>query len=252
MTLLLEKEMKGQSRFQCQPNKMHNSLMKANQVVSDGRIVLSSRDPPGQYSVYIKPGDPCQEIYRLSTFEKFPEHSPAHPCQLAAEGFFHTGCKDRVKCFSCSQTMENWSPNDYPLSSHWHSMNYQFIRGADNTNVPLGTTFENQRTPTTSTMLITTAHGSATSGEPRASSPGTLTSGMSRSQNDVLVTTAPTSTNTVSASSNVENSQNTNAANASSIFEQFAQIFPCLNPVNPHMQSEAARLKNSENDHMHG
>ena len=62
-------------------------------------------------------------------------------------------------------------------------------------------------------MLTTAAHGSATSREPRASSPGALTLGMSRSQNDVLVTTAPTSTNTVSASSNVETSQNTNAAN---------------------------------------
>ena len=89
---------------------MHNSLTKANQVVSDGRILFSSRDPPGQHSVYIRPGDPCQEFYCLSTFEKFPEHSPANPRQLAAAGFFHTGYKYRVKCFSCSQTVENWSP----------------------------------------------------------------------------------------------------------------------------------------------
>jgi len=102
MSLLREKEMKGQTRLKCQPDKMHNSLMKANQVVSDGRIVFSSGDPPGQYSVYIWPGDPCQELYRLSTFEKFPEHSPVNPCQLAAGVFFHTGYKDRVKCFSCS------------------------------------------------------------------------------------------------------------------------------------------------------
>ena len=54
---------------------------------------------------------------------------------------------------------------------------------------------------------------------------------------------APTSTNTVSASSNVETSRNTNAANASPISEQLAQIFPCSNPVNPHMGSEAARLQ---------
>jgi len=62
MTLLLEKEMNGQTRFKRQPEEMHNSLTKANQVVSDGRIVISSRDPPGQHSVYIRPGDPCQEI----------------------------------------------------------------------------------------------------------------------------------------------------------------------------------------------
>jgi len=41
MTLLLEKEIKDQTRFKHQPDKMHNSLMKANQVVSDGRIVIS-------------------------------------------------------------------------------------------------------------------------------------------------------------------------------------------------------------------
>jgi len=56
MSLLLEKEMNGQTRFKCQPDKMHNSLMKANQVVSDRRIVSYSGDPPGQYSVYIRPG----------------------------------------------------------------------------------------------------------------------------------------------------------------------------------------------------
>jgi len=87
MTLLLEKEMKGQTRSKRQPDNMHTSLNKANQVVSDGRIVISRRDTPGQHSVYIRPGDPCQEIYRLSTFEKVPEHSPVNPCQLAAEGF---------------------------------------------------------------------------------------------------------------------------------------------------------------------
>ena len=76
-------------------------------------------------------------------------------------------------------------------------------------------------------MLTTAAHSSATSGVPRASSPGALTSGMSRNQNDVLVTTAPTSTNTASASSNVETSQITNAANASSVPEQLTQTFSC-------------------------
>jgi len=222
---------------------MHNSLMKSNPVVSDGRIVFSSGDPPGQYSVYIRPGDPRQEIYRLSTFEKFTEHSPVIPCQLAAGVFFHSGYKDRVKCFSCSQTVENWFPGDDPLSSHGHSVNCQFIRGTDNTKVPFGTTFENQRTRNSSTMPTTAAHSSTTSGEPHASLPGALTSGMSRSQNDVLVTTAPTSTNTVSVSLNVETSQNTNAANASSISEQLAQLFPCSNTVNPHMPSEAARLQ---------
>jgi len=145
---------------------------------------------------------------------------------VSCRRFFHTGYKDRVKCFSCSQAVENWSPGDDPLSSHWHSMDCQFIRGADNTNVPFGTTFENQRTQNTSSMLTTAARGSTTSGEPHISLPGALTSGMSRSKNDVMVTTAPTPARTVSASSHVTTSHNTNAANASSISEQLAQLLP--------------------------
>jgi len=235
--------MKDQTRSERQPDNMHNSLTKANQDASDGRIVISRRDPPGQRSVYIRPGDPCQEIYRLSTFEKFPEHSPVNPCQLVAEGFFYTGYEDRVKCFSCYQTVESWSPGDDDLSSHWHSMDCQFTCGTDSTNVPFGKAFKNQRKQNTYARLTTAARGSATSGEPLTSLPSALTSGMSRSKNEVLVTTAPTFTTTISASSNVATSQNTNAANASPIFEQFAQIFPCSNPVNPHMRNEAARLQ---------
>ena len=141
------------------------------------------------------------------TFEKFPEHSPVNPCQLATEGFFYTGYKDRVKCFSCTQTVENWSPGDDPLSSYWHSIDCQFNNGTDNTNVPLSTTFQNQRTHDISTRAATAARGSATSGEPRTSSPDALTSGMSQNGNDVLVTTALTSANTASTSSNVATSQ---------------------------------------------
>jgi len=130
-------------------------------------------------------------------------------------------------------------PGDDLLSSHWHSVDCQFIRGTDNTNLPFGTTFENQRTQNISSMLTTVARGSTTSGEPHTSLPGALTSEMSRSKHDVLVTTALTSTNTVSTSSNVATSQNTNAANASPIFEQLAQLIPCSNPVNPHMRSSS-------------
>ena len=143
----------------------------------------------------------------------------------------------------CAQTVENWSPGDDPLSSHWHSTDCQFIRGTDNTNIPLGTTFQNQRTHDTSTMLTTVARGSAILGEPRTSLPGTLTLGMPRSRNDTPVTTALTSTNTASTSSNVAISQNINTANASHFFEQLIYMFPCSNPVNPHMGNETARLQ---------
>ena len=145
--------------------------------------------------------------------------------------------------------MENWSPDDDPLSSHWHSTDCQFIRGTDNTNVPLSTTFQNQRTHNISTRLAaargsaTSQHreNSATSGEPRTSSPDALTSGMSRSENDVLVTNTLTTTNTISPSSNVATSHNTNAAQASHF--ELIHMFPCSNPVNPHMRNVTARLQ---------
>jgi len=41
-----------------------------------GNIKHKSHDPPGQHSVYIPPGDTKLEIYRLSTFTKFPSDSP--------------------------------------------------------------------------------------------------------------------------------------------------------------------------------
>jgi len=137
MTLSLEKRNEKSNKiYKRQLDKIHNPLTKATQVVSDGRLVISRRDPPGKHSVYIRPGNPCREICHLLTFEKFPEHSPVNQCLLAAEGLFYTGYKDRVKCFNCAQTVENWSPDDDPLSSHWHSMDCQFIRGTDNTNIP--------------------------------------------------------------------------------------------------------------------
>jgi len=243
MTLSLDNRLEKSNKIHSRKlGKIHNPLTKTAQIVSDGRIVISHYDLPGQHSVYIRPDDPCREIYRLLTFEKFPEHSPVNPCQLAAEGFFCTGYKDRVKCFSCAQTVENWSPNDDPLSSHWHNMDCQFIRGTDNTNIHLSTTFQNQRTHNFSTRLAA-ARGSATMGEPRTSSPDALTSGMSRSRNDVLVTNTLTTTNTISPSSNVATSHNTNAADASHFFAQIIHMFPCSNPVNLHMRNVTACLQ---------
>jgi len=244
MTLSLDKRLgKSNMIHSSQSDKNHNPMTKTSQIVSDGIIVTSRQDPPGQYSAYIRPGDPCREIYRLLTFEKFPEHSPVNPCQLAAAGIFYTGYKDRVKCFSCAQTVENWSPGYDPLSLHWHSTDCQFILGTDKNNVPLGTTLQNQRTHSTSTRLATTARSSAISGEPRTSSPEALTSRMSRSGHDVPVTTPLTSTNTASTSSNVATSYNTNAGQASHFFEQLIYMLPCSNPVNPHLRNVTARLQ---------
>ena len=74
--------MKGQTRFKRQPDKMHNSLMKANQVVSDGRIV---------FLVETHQDNTAFILGQVTHAKKFPEHSPVNPCQLDAGGFFHIG-----------------------------------------------------------------------------------------------------------------------------------------------------------------
>jgi len=68
-----------------------NLNMNNDQTESDGRIINTVRDPPGQHSVYIPPGDPRMELYRITTFQKFPAHVPINPCNLANNGFLYTG-----------------------------------------------------------------------------------------------------------------------------------------------------------------
>jgi len=101
-------------------------------------VIHRPRDPPGQRSVYIPPGDTLKESYRLSTFIKFPSECPANPRILATCGFFYTGYKDRVKCFCCGLCVENWSMDDDVTSSRWHRDNCQMARGEECGNVPIG------------------------------------------------------------------------------------------------------------------
>ena len=62
--------------------------MNQTNIVTDGRIITTIRDPSGQYSMYIPPGDTRTELYRITTFQKFPSHEPTNPCNLANNGFF--------------------------------------------------------------------------------------------------------------------------------------------------------------------
>jgi len=108
-----------------------------NEIVSDGRIITTVRDPSGQFSTYITPGDTRMELSRITTFQKFPSHVPINPCNLANNGFFYTGNKDRVKCFDCAQSVDNWTITDDPLSVAWHRTDCQMITRHFTSNVPL-------------------------------------------------------------------------------------------------------------------
>ena len=85
--------------------------------------------------MYISPGDTTKEVYRLTTFLKFPPQVPVNPQILAAVGFFYTGYKDRVKCFSCGLSVENWMVGDDVQESRWHKENCAMISSDQSGNV---------------------------------------------------------------------------------------------------------------------
>ncbi|XP_078493284.1 zinc finger protein isoform X1 [Ciona intestinalis] len=124
---------------------------KDSDTENDGSIYDRPRDPPGQRSVYIPPGDAAMESYRLSTFMKYPQDTPVNPRHLAAAGFHYTGYKDRVKCFCCGLCVESWCVGDDVKSPRWHRSNCEFILGQDCGNQPIGGLFGNFMRPSGST-----------------------------------------------------------------------------------------------------
>ncbi|KAJ8282096.1 hypothetical protein COCON_G00046150 [Conger conger] len=53
---------------------------------------------------------------RRRSFRDFPQQVSAD--RLARAGFYFTGDADRVRCFSCRQTVENWRAGDVPAERH--------------------------------------------------------------------------------------------------------------------------------------
>lgn len=58
------------------------------------------------------------ELYRMSTFSTFPTNTPVSERSLARAGFYYTGVQDKVKCFSCGLTLDNWQPGDNAMEKH--------------------------------------------------------------------------------------------------------------------------------------
>lgn len=57
------------------------------------------------------------ELYRISTFARFPK-SGVTERSLARAGWFYTGVGDRVQCFKCNVTAEGWQAGDCPTEKH--------------------------------------------------------------------------------------------------------------------------------------
>ncbi|XP_076812281.1 baculoviral IAP repeat-containing protein 7-like [Clavelina lepadiformis] len=200
-----------------------SSIHRLKNVESDGRIVSNARDPPGQHSIYIPPGDICAEIYRLSTFVRYPTSAQANPSMLAAAGFYFTGYKDRTKCFSCGSTVQDWESRDDPRNPGWHKSDCLHARGSDGTNIPL--------------------HAGRSS-FPFANDPNRA--GPSHQQHRSH-TNNPSTSNTFSNTPTT--SQRERNTPEDSEEENLMTLFSCSNPVNPHMRSESARI-NTFLDHL--
>uniref|UniRef100_A0A8C5DC72 Baculoviral IAP repeat-containing protein 2-like n=1 Tax=Gouania willdenowi TaxID=441366 RepID=A0A8C5DC72_GOUWI len=61
--------------------------------------------------------DNTSELYRISTFARFPA-SVVTERSLARAGWFYTGVGDRVQCFRCNVTAEGWQAGDCPTEKH--------------------------------------------------------------------------------------------------------------------------------------
>ncbi|XP_043920362.1 baculoviral IAP repeat-containing protein 1e-like [Protopterus annectens] len=58
------------------------------------------------------------EEVRVESFQKWPLYAKTDPILLAAAGFFFTGNKDKVQCFSCNGSLANWEVDDDPWKEH--------------------------------------------------------------------------------------------------------------------------------------
>ncbi|XP_063819961.1 baculoviral IAP repeat-containing protein 1-like [Pseudophryne corroboree] len=58
------------------------------------------------------------EQIRLQSFTCWPVYALLEPRVLAQAGFFFTGTRDTVQCFSCAGCLGNWEENDDPWREH--------------------------------------------------------------------------------------------------------------------------------------
>ncbi|CAH2296954.1 baculoviral IAP repeat-containing 1 [Pelobates cultripes] len=58
------------------------------------------------------------EESRQTTFSGWPFYARTQPAELARAGFFFTGLRDTVQCFSCGGCLGNWEEEDDPWKEH--------------------------------------------------------------------------------------------------------------------------------------
>ncbi|XP_070191298.1 baculoviral IAP repeat-containing protein 3-like isoform X3 [Littorina saxatilis] len=101
-------------------------------------VSLASHFASGTYG---QPGSSQQlqkEGVRLASFKDFPTSVSVSAIRLSQAGFFYTGERDMVRCFSCGVTHDSWQMGDRPTLVHARiSPNCPLVRGSDTSNLPL-------------------------------------------------------------------------------------------------------------------
>jgi len=238
--------------YQTHSNESSNEINDViDDVEHDGRVLTSSRDPPGQRSVYILPGNKEDERYRSTTFTKFPRQSSVDVIKLAENGFCFTGYKDRVKCFSCGVSVEEWQSDDDPSSIRWHFTYCEFYTRVPDRNIPKKSRFNFLGSSSLQSSSGVRNNASSTSGirtspEPTPISTHSVMSPSSQRQtllesnevqiSSVLTPSIPAGVVLMSHGSHQDRTNNQDS------LQQRQITFPCRLPINPHMRSIEARI----------
>lgn len=56
--------------------------------------------------------------HRLKTFSTWPTQIVQNPKDMTLCGFFYTGYSDKVMCFSCGVTIDDWDSEEIPSDRH--------------------------------------------------------------------------------------------------------------------------------------
>jgi len=197
-------------------------------VEGDG-YVCPARDPPGQQCVYIMPGVPRREVYRLYTFKEYPGSAKQDPWELVKAGFYYTGHKDRVKCGRCGRQVADWQENENPRDAKWHEVWCQFDSKNREHNIPV------------SDVRQTRQQGLERGTESRAVQ--TMTTSP---QAQVVSPIRQLATRTTDVNPSASLSGNDGANRHAPQTNTWREMYPGMNPINPHMTTYEQRLSKFE------
>lgn len=78
------------------------------------------------------------ELERLASFDQWPSWAGKRPHVLAEQGFYHSGKRDIIVCFSCRGEIRDLSAEDDVVKKHNELYpQCSFVLGLDRKNVPL-------------------------------------------------------------------------------------------------------------------